>query len=190
MRRLLCLLAVTVFALSASCVPMSVNQFEGKTLYLQTNIWYESPTKISSLNFHKGSMLRAGTKVKMERISGGSIWFTLPGDTDIRFRIIFKRKYHPGLNPTDYAKLYFGTSNPLKSAEYASFTAAEKKAVDHGRPVKGMSKKAFLMTFGYPPKHRTQSLELDTWMYWTSRWVTKAYHFDSKGRLINPGGKR
>lgn len=189
MRKSFLLILILSAVLLAPAVSMAKSELDGKELYLLTNIWFESPKKISSLNFHKGSMLRAGDKVKVLKVKRGYILFHPADKPDLKFKLIFHRKYHPDKKSIDYAKLHFGPKDPLKSKAYAGFSKAEKDGIDRGRPVKGMHKKAFLMAFGYPPAHRTQSLDLNTWLYWTSRWVTKAYRFDGKDRLINPEGK-
>ena len=189
MRKTLCMLAVIACILVSPSLLMAGSEMDGKEMYLLTNVWFERPDSISSLNFHKGSMLRAGSKVKIKKVTGGSIRFTMLKSPDIEFRIRFSSKYHPGLKCIDYAKLHFSPEDPLRGAEYAAFTPDEKKAVDLGNPIKGISKKAMLMTFGYPPGHKTPSRELNNWYYWTSRWVTRLYRFDRQGRLINPGGR-
>jgi hypothetical protein len=41
-----------------------------------------------------------------------------------------------------------------------------------------MTKEQVLMARGYPPAHETPSLDLDTWKYWSSRFVTQTIAFE------------
>jgi len=162
----------------------------GKTLYLQSNVWFENPMKISSVNYHRGTILSAGTKVKVQDISMGGIRFvTLKNG--LEYRILFSVKHFPGMDAEDLAELYFGEGDPLDSSTYSGFTAAEKKAIDEGRIIKGMSKKAVLMSYGYPPKHRTRSTDLNTWSYWNNRLFRMEVRFGKDDRVaqIIGGGR-
>ena len=48
----------------------------------------------------------------------------------------------------------------------------------------GMSKPAVLLSWGYPPIHKTPTLEQQTWTYWTSRFNTVEISFDAEDRII------
>ena len=41
-----------------------------------------------------------------------------------------------------------------------------------------MTRDQVLMSLGYPPAHRTPSLEGPTWTYWQNRWATMVVVFD------------
>jgi hypothetical protein len=67
-----------------------------------------------------------------------------------------------------------------------SMTGKEIDAIKHGVVVKGMSKKAVLVSYGLPPEHRTPSLESNIWFYWKNIFRSKAIHFDENNRAIPP----
>ena len=48
----------------------------------------------------------------------------------------------------------------------------EQDHIEKGTVGGGMTKEAVLMAYGYPPSHRTPSLSMDTWTYWTGRGTT------------------
>ena len=50
----------------------------------------------------------------------------------------------------------------------------------------GMSKKAALVSYGYPPEHKTNNLDKDVWLYWMNRFQSKAIHFDENNRAYRP----
>lgn len=63
---------------------------------------------------------------------------------------------------------------------------AELQAIKEGKLVVGMSKAAVIMAYGYPPEHRTPSLESNTWIYWIDRFRNKAILFDENNRTCKP----
>lgn len=156
--------------------------FEGKTLYLQSNIWFEHPMKINAINYHKGAILKAGTRVRVEKRSSRVLKFvTLKNG--LEYRILFSKKYFPGTRIEEFASWYFGPENPLKGSEYAGFSSVEKKGVEEGTIKKGMSRKAVLISYGHPPRHRTRSLDLNTWSYWNNRLFRMEVRFGNDGRV-------
>jgi len=183
MRKLTVVLAsAIILIMSAAHLSMAERSLEGKTLYLQCNVWFEQPMKISAINFHKGSILRAGTKVKVEKMTSSRIEFVTLGN-GLEYRILFSKKYFPGTDIDEYAALYFGPDDPLKGSDYAGFSSLEKKGVEEGAIKKGMSRKAVLMAYGYPPRHRTRSIDEDTWSYWNNRLFRMEVRFGKDGRV-------
>ena len=53
-----------------------------------------------------------------------------------------------------------------------------------GTPVNGMTRKEVLQACGYPPKHRTPSLNCSTWVYWKWKIPTFTIVFDNNGIVI------
>lgn len=181
-KTLMLIVIILTFMLMVSVESMASSRLVGKKLYLQANLWFHNPMKIPSIVYHKGPMLYAGTQVKILDITRRGMKFKTVKD-DVTYRIIFYRKYHPGLTAEDYAKLYFGPDNPLKGATYAGFTKAEKRAIEMGELTVGMSKKAVIMAYGYPPQHMTPSTNLNVWSYWKSKFHSMEIKFDKKGTL-------
>jgi hypothetical protein len=60
---------------------------------------------------------------------------------------------------------------------YQRFSEKEKRNIKLGEIEVGMSKDAVLMAYGYPPAHRTPSLESDQWVYWLNRFVNRPVVF-------------
>jgi len=67
----------------------------------------------------------------------------------------------------------------------ATFPDAIKNAIRQGKITKGMTKEQVIMSLGYPPTHRTASTDLNTWVYWSNRWVTYEVHFGEDGKVVN-----
>ena len=146
--------------------PAAQPSLEGQVLYTQTNIWYQRPTKILIL-FHLGNILPVGTKITLGDMNSKALKFTSEDGTHFR---IYSRKYYK-LTGAEMAKLLFSNKNPMaKGGTFHKFSKMEQKQIKLGQIKKGMSKKAVIMAYGYPPTHANPNLEQDTWRLWKTRW--------------------
>ena len=154
----------------------------GQEYFLKVNVWYERPKKIISTNYHKGAILKAGEKFKIIDLAGKKIIFS--DKNEIEYAIIHHRKHNP-ISLTELFDNYFSkTSVSAPGGAFTKLTPEEQKNIRNGLIVKGMSKDAVLMSYGYPPGHRTPTLKSDSWIYWANRWVSKRAIFEN-GKLVS-----
>ena len=59
----------------------------------------------------------------------------------------------------------------------------DRKGVEEGKALVGMSKEGVMAALGYPAAHRTPSLDASTWIYWSNRFRTVAVEFDNNGKV-------
>lgn len=149
----------------------------GASYYTKANIWYASPLKIPSTNYHVGSILPVGTKVDMISISDALIVFK--DQKGIIYNIQYISKFS-GTSMMTYLNEYFSEKNILKSWGYKMMSKEDKANISMGSIAEGMSKKAVLMSYGVPPKHKTPSTDSSPWTYWTNRFRTKVITFGAK----------
>lgn len=148
----------------------------GKIYFTSTNIWYETPDKIPSTNYHKGTKLPIGTKVKIISVENRKIQF-IPVDTSLTFTIVHQRK-HTRIKLKELFDRYFSKKDILEQEGYFhNLTEKEKECVNNGTISPGMSKVAVIMAYGYPPSHKTPLLSSDLWHYWHSRFEMVDVHF-------------
>lgn len=155
---------------------------ESNEYYTAYNIWFENPTRISSINYKRGSRLPAGSVVSNVRVSGNTIRFYVK-EYGTDFAVQFIPKFHPGLTAAKYKDRMF-TKLPL-AQRTEGMTDVETSGIDAGEIFSGMSKEAVLISWGYPPEHRTLNTQMPRWIYWTSRFVQKTLVFDSDGKLTD-----
>jgi len=148
-------------------------------LYTAYNIWFEQPTKVYSTNYQKGNLLPAGSAVKDVNRSSKKLEFT-DVKMDMKFSVEFVGKHHPGLTGEQWIDRFLTTRN--FAALTNGLTAAEIKAIRAGQVQTGMSKKAVLVSAGYPPEVATASTKLDAWKYWRHRFGSYLVHF-SNGKV-------
>lgn len=148
----------------------------GKTFFTAANMWYEKPSNFLSTNFHKGVIIPAGTKVVIDRCRGTKIQFT-EVETGTTYTFLHAKK-HSKIKLKQLFDRYFTKDDPMgPDGSFSKFTSQEKDAIKDGLIEEGMSKKATIMAYGYPPTHMTVSLESDAWTYWRARAGRIVVHF-------------
>ena len=148
--------------------PATYDDIKKKDFYTKVNIWYES-YNIPSTNYHLGTMIPAGTRVKIGNInndlSSPEISFYVDGQGKS-----FTIAVRVGVTNLPIEKIfwrYFSEKNPLmEGGMFSKFTTEEQERIKKGVIKEGMSKDAVIMAYGYPPTHKTPTLESNTWLYW------------------------
>lgn len=104
-------------------------------------------------------------------------WFTV---ADTGQRVFFElHTGRMGMSEPEYINLI--TSNSPVSL--AHFSGVDRKGIEAGDVYIGMTKEGVLTALGYPPRHRTPSLEANTWIYWRNRFMTMSVEFDAGGKV-------
>ena len=184
MRHTPALLSMLVLCITIATTSLASAGNFGYTAY---NMWYESPTQMWTINYKRGTLLPAGTRIKNITVNKEkihpfqSISFKRVSDNK-QFRVHFRSKFHPGKTVEDYRSLMF-TQQRLKE-QTVDMSERETNAILRGVLVTGMSKKATQIAYGIPPQHQTPNLEASTWRYWTSRMMSKNICFDKDGRTV------
>jgi hypothetical protein len=162
-------------------------EVQGEDLFTRCNIWYEKP-RIPSINYKRGGMIPAGTRVtnvRTVRLSRAravyGIQFTLPDGATLI--LDHEPRYWPGLTIDDVKERFF-TPQPLADLT-RGMNELELEGIKKGVLTDGMSKDAVLIAWGYPPAHRTPSLSSNRWTYWKARFGEKLLFFNESGRTVN-----
>ena len=155
---------------------------EGEKYYTKTNIWYERPERIYSTNYHVGTILPAGTEVKIVDSKRKKIRFTI--DSGTVFTLEHVRKHNP-ITLQALRNRTFSTANPIaQGGKFHKFTKKEQENIRAGTISTGMSKDAVIMAYGSPPEHKTPSLDGDTWTYWVNRFRRVVVRFGSDDNVV------
>jgi len=142
-------------------------------LYTAYNIWRMRSHNMKCINYkHGNNILPAGTRVEKVKIKWDDslkkdmISFTTVHDNR-NYNIYFTRNWHPGKTDEDYKNLMLTPKTFEELTE--GMTENEIRAIQNGMVVNGMSKRAVLVSYGYPPEHRTRSLDSNVWLYWSNK---------------------
>jgi hypothetical protein len=182
----LTLAVVVLLAALAFCAAPALagNKSEGESLYTAYNIWYEKPTIIWSTNYQKGTMLPAGTEVRIVKQSSKFLLFESVADQG-RFKLTWVPKHHPGVSTSALLNRFLVAKNFEEMT--AGFTAEEIESIKAGEIAVGMSKDAVLMAAGYPPETRTASTADNSWFYWHDRFRNFSVRFSDDGKVAEVG---
>jgi hypothetical protein len=151
-------------------------------VYLKVNIHYqcnERDCKASYANYtnpgvgHKILAVNTPVQIKTWKRKGFIIV-----NTETSEEIFFE--YHEARMQMS-AEEYLDKITSSSKVSLDILSDADKKGIQEGKVVYGMSKTGVMMALGYPATHRTPSLESNTWIYWTNRFTTLEVNFNDKG---------
>lgn len=152
-----------------------------QTYYLQTNLRATSRGIVSSVLGWRGTdVVPVCTPVRVTAVESREIAFE-DIETGERFRYVLHRSTRLGVEA--HLNRYFGTSCAPEVDH------ADVRGIEEGLVEVGMTRPGVLVALGYPPEHRTPSLEDPVWTYWgeTGRVVVA---FDGGGRVVSIADER
>jgi len=183
------LLVSIVFALSLVFTVKGVADAETAVLYTRYNLHVETQERNSGAPVYVASYANY--------IYPPSGLLLLPPNTRIlvaqehkpyRIEILDKNiqvvfEYHPGRMKMDFDQYIKKIASP-KPVDLKGLTALDKKGVEEGRALIGMTKRGVMTALGYPAAHRTPSLESNLWTYWKDRYRTFRVQFGTNGKVV------
>ena len=144
---------------------------KGDKLYTQFSLYYEKGHHITT-NYRIGILIPIGTEVEFVKATRKKIVIKIPSyDAEVDFVNV---KDYSGETIDGIFKRTFG----VKPVDLSGFSKSEQSAIKRGAAEMGMSKDAVIKAMGYPPRHRTPSLDMDQWRYWKSRFNTVLISFE------------
>lgn len=173
---LFCVLCGVIGCSSAGNIPKSLSG--AGPYYTAYNLWYEKPERMYAINYQKGVLVPAGTEVHSIEIGSNSVKFK-DVETDQQFVIILINKNNPDLSIEEFTERLLTTQIFAELAR--GLSPSEIENIKTGQVIPGMSKKAVLISYGYPPRHRTPDLDSNVWLFWSSRFRSVKVVFDEQG---------
>jgi len=186
-RMLVAFIAITGFGLfftgcgGIELSPDIQESFDDNTkLYTTRNMHYSMTRRsakiVDTTNYQVGILIPVNSEVTMEDINKRQLIFNYKGQEII----LRNNAKYTGVGIAEIAKQYFSK----RKTNLSQFSKAERKAIRTAQVIKGMNKKAVLLSLGTPPAHVTPSLEMDQWKYWRTRWGTFFINFEDE-KTIN-----
>jgi hypothetical protein len=65
-----------------------------------------------------------------------------------------------------------------------------RAAIHSGKVIPGMTREQVIVSVGYPPVHRTPTLDSPVWHHWQSRAGRYEVRWDEKGKVLNVIGQK
>lgn len=162
-------------SVAASPAPVAGSQY-----YTRYNLMYEKGVHLTT-NYWRGTLLPINSRVTLVSVGPRKILLRLEGSGDT-VTLDNVREYT--LKDTATIARELLGADPVPLEKLGAETAA---MVKDGYPRKGMTKEQVIMTRGYPPRHKTPSLDSNRWQYWSSRFVVQTLVFEN-GVLVTGRG--
>jgi hypothetical protein len=137
---------------------------------------------LDDVNRQGSELIPVCTEVKLLAIGRKRMTFKVPG---VRETYTYNYRNY-GREPFGvHLGRYFGSRCPRERVD--QMNALDRRGVEDGKPYTGMSKAAITIAMGYPPRHKTPSLQAETWRYWSGR-RGFSITFDSSGQMQSARG--
>jgi len=165
--------AVVILISQASILHAS--DMKGKELYTQVNM-YALKGNVTWVNYSAGALIPVNTVVVVRKVYGGATYTLKETGQKLKLK---NRKNRSGLTNQQWSEKHFAETK----VDLSKFSKLEQDAIASGMVKIGMSKDAVIVSRGYPPAHKTPSLNLPQWRYWKTRFNTIAVSFDSNNKV-------
>lgn len=174
MKKMMVKMAVLPLVVSfVGCAGVSpIQEHEGKTVYSQINIWEEGQEHITT-NYRVSAHIPINSKIEIVDSNGKEIQLLIK-DSNQAVEVVNVEDYS-GQDVEGIYNRYFADA----PRDLSGFDADTRNAIENGEVKKGMSKEAVLLARGYPPAHRTPSLDEDLWVYWRNRFARQTVEFEN-----------
>jgi len=153
--------------------------------YLKNNIHAQigpKDTKASYANWTDPGgghlVIPVNTPITIDKYKRGLIFTTQDDGRKIYFEYQSKNM---GMSENEYLELI---TSPAP-VPIDGFSPIDRKGIQDGKAYEGMTKEGVRIALGYPAKHRTPSLQGNTWTYWRSRFSVMVVEFDDSGKVIS-----
>ena len=166
-------LGAVAVGLTAACKgPAIPHPLTNEFRYTCCNLHYERP-EISDVNYQRGTLIPLGTRVQILEVGRHSVKFEPAGQPPLTLVLKYGKD---ALSMDQYLDRIFLADDPW--AGLRRLNAKMQQLITQGTVEPGMTRSQVIMALGYPPAHRTPSLEGATWTYWANRWATFQVYFD------------
>ena len=126
---------------------------------------------IPSVNYSRNYFIPVNTRVTI--IDDGTDNVIVFKYNKKSFAIDDRKRGYTGLSEYELRKRMFSATQ----VDLSKFTDKERYHIKKGQVYLNMSKEAILLSRGYPPIHRTPSLDSNIWRYWEGRFNSRNYIF-------------
>ena len=143
---------------------------KGQTLYTRFSLYYED-LRHRTTNYRKGILVPVNTEVQFVKAKGDNIVVKLPSGQELTIENV------EPFSGENLDGIFSRTFSPERT-DLTQFTEEERKEIMAGQVKPGMRKSAVIVALGYPPKHKTPTLDSSEWRYWQNRFATFLVQFD------------
>lgn len=166
----------------------SINYKHGKMIPVGTKIkkiYFKSYYLAESIDYDSARKISVRTASENGMVNRNDSRLTFVTDDDIEYHYIFKYRHHP-------RKSFAATFSAIIATEDFSqqskgFNSEVVEAIKKGVVIEGMTRAQVIMAMGYPPEHKTPSIDSPEWLYWMDKTATKKICFNHEALAIECG---
>lgn len=178
------LVVLFVLSLVFACSSCGGNKVPGTEngVYSRYNLHYVNVKGVNKGSYANWTrhvdhvMLPYNTKIQVKSLGSKKFEFVTDNGTKILWEFNPKNM---GMSGIDYIKL-ITSPTPVN---YEVLSDIDRKGIEAGKALPGMSKQGVMVALGYPAKHATPSLESNSWTYWGGRMDNYRVEFDESGKV-------
>ncbi len=163
-------LLATSLALALAAAPAAAKD-AGETYYTKIGFSYEK-NHTETTNYFKGTRVPMNTQVTVTDKDKKSIKIELMDSSKTEIVIKNIEKYTKV--PVDSIMTRYFSKEKVSEADLTPTFLTDIQA---GKITVGMTRKDVIASVGYPPAHKTPSLDGDEWTYWQNRYGTELVTF-------------
>jgi len=139
-------------------------------VYTLVNLHADKGGKIESIGYQKFGIIPICTSVTITDMDSDEIEFTNK-ETGIEYTFELHKSNQVPISK--HRERIFGES----CADINAMSKVDRRGIEDGQAVIGMTKEAVIQALGFPPEHATPSTKGNVWKYWTNRFNTFDVHF-------------
>lgn len=187
---LLFLFSISVLAEETKDIHSLKQTSKGDILYSRFTFYFLKGEHTST-NYRMGTLIPVNSKFEFVKTSWPKLLNKPPFKASGFFRVkhlqsgqiikIVNKKEYSGSNISGYFLKMFSKDK----IDLSPYTKTKLQHILTGRVISGMSRKEAILSLGYPPAHRTPSLNNPVWYYWNSKFGTFTVQFIA-GKTTKP----
>ena len=182
MRRILVPLLLALTACAGKPEPHPVDELIGRTDVVTLTDLHpdEARARLFAVNYQQGGLIPVCSQVTLIERTTKKLSFRVEATGKV-----YEYDYHEkaAAEPFgDHLAHYFGS--PCPRAALDALPELDRRGIEQGKALPGMSKAGVAFAMGYPPRHVTPSLDARRWIYWTNRVNRIAVVFDESGHVV------
>ena len=161
---------------AAACTSVAALAQEPLSGYTCCNFHYEKDW-ISDANWRQLPMIPAGASIKVLNYGSNRASVEIDGKP-MRIGHDYGRREE---SIQQYVQKLVVKNDP--KAKIAKYPERVRNAIKSGNVIPGMTREQVIIAVGYPPTHRTPSLEASVWNMWSTRAGRYEIHWNNRGTV-------
>lgn len=171
MRTVMLAVLMTSVILAWLSLGLAVESADDSIYYTRVGFFYEKGIH-KTTNYLRGVWVPMNAEVEVLKQTGKYIRIRIVGTTkEIK---ILNLEEHSGEDINGI----FERMLSREATDLSMFSPEQIGSIMAGGFEPGMTKEEIILAIGYPPKHRTPSLEKNAWRYWENRFDTVVLYFE------------